>query len=66
MKTNTCLTTRVQRTEALLSGLVESVSGAAAHAASTRERSNRVLTGLTLNARVLIQRALVNVYVTHT
>jgi len=52
-------------TEALLRCLVKSVSSAATHATTARKRSNRVLARLSLDARVLIQRALVYVYVTH-
>ena len=53
-------------TETLLRGLIKSISRSTAHRATTGERSNRVLTCLTLDAGVLVQRTLVNVYVTHT
>jgi len=54
------------RTEAALCGLIESVASATTDAAPTRKRADRILTRLTLNARVLIQRTLVYVYVTRT
>ena len=53
-------------TKTLLGGLIESVSRSTTHRATTGERTDRVLTGLTLDARVLVQRTLVYVYVTHT
>jgi len=53
-------------TEALLGGLVESISSTAAHAAAAGERSDSVFTRLTLDARVSIQRTLVYVCKSHT